>query len=72
MSPKEESAFERLSKAEKVIKALEALAKECVGEGLDPFAARINDCITKCQDDYVALHRTLYQQGSGKPPGTKH
>ena len=72
MSPKDEFAFERLSKAEKVIKALEALARECTGEGLDPFADRIRACVMHCQNDYVALHRALYKQGSGKPPGSTH
>lgn len=72
MSPEDELAFERLSKAEKVIKALEALAKECMGEGLDPFAERIRACVVQCQNDYVALHRTLYRKGGGNPPGTTH
>ncbi len=75
MSPEDESAFEKLSKAEKVIKALETLAKECTGEGLDPFADRIKACVSLCQADYVSLQRALYQKGIGrtpKPPGTTH
>ncbi len=75
MSPEDESAFEQLSKAERVIKALETLAKECTGEGLDPFADRIATCIAHCQDDYVAMQRRLYKRTAGKPPkpsGTKH
>ena len=75
MSPEDELAFETLSKAEKVITALETLAKECVGEGLDPFAARIKDCVALCQNDYVSLQRDLYRRSAGKPPkppGTTH
>jgi len=74
MSPEDESAFEKLAKAEKVIKALEVLAKECTGQGLDSFTDRIRDCIVLCQNDYVTLHRTLYQQSAGKtkPRGTTH
>ncbi|MGN6209407.1 hypothetical protein [Asticcacaulis sp.] len=75
MSPEDEFAFEKLAKAERVIKALDVLAKECAGEGLDAFADRIKDCVVLCQNDYVTLHRTLYQQNAGrppKPPGTKH
>lgn len=75
MSPEDESAFEKLSKAERVIKALETLVNECVGEGLDPFADRINACIAHCQDDYVSMQRRLYRQTAGKPPkpsGTTH
>lgn len=75
MSPEDELAFEKLSRAEKIIKALEILARECVGEGLDPFADRIKACIVLCQNDYVALQRALFRQGAGKPPkppGTTH
>lgn len=75
MSPEDELAFEKLSKAEKVIKALETLATECVGEGLDSFADRLKDCVSLCQSDYVALQRKQYQERdrkSGKPGGTKH
>jgi hypothetical protein len=75
MSPEDEFAFETLSKAEKVIKALETLARECTAEGLDPFADRIKDCVTHCQNDYVSLQRELYQRSAGKPPkprGTTH
>ncbi len=75
MSPEDEIAFEHLSKAEKVIKALETLASECVGEGLDPFADRIKDCVKLCQNDYVALQRKLYKATKGhprKPGGTTH
>ncbi len=72
MSPEDESAFEKLSKAEKVIKALETLAKECTGEGLDPFADRIKACVSLCQADYVSLQRALFKRSIEKPPDTKH
>lgn len=75
MSPEDESEFEKLSKAEKIILALETLANECSAEGLDPFAERIRACIVHCQNDYVTLQRALYRKGGGapaKPPGTKH
>lgn len=75
MSPEDELAFEKLSKAEKVIKALETLATECVGESLDSFADRIKDCVALCQNDYVTLQRDLYQRSTRRPPkspGTTH
>ncbi len=75
MSREDEFAFETLSKAERVIQALETLAKECLGEGLDPFADRIKDCVALCQKDYVSLQRALFQKSAGKPPkpsGTTH
>lgn len=75
MSPEDQSAFERLTQAERVIKALETLVEECDGKGLDPFVTRIKSCIDQCQSDYVALHRQLYRKGASadrKPPGTKH
>ena len=75
MSPEDEFEFEKLSKAEKVIKALETLADECVAEGLDPFAKRIKDCVVLCQNDYVSMQRALYKQNAVKPPkpsGTTH
>ena len=75
MSPEDWSAFERLTQAEKVIKALETLVAECEGKGLEPFVARIKSCIEQCQSDYVALQRALYQKGVAKPrkpDGTTH
>lgn len=72
MSPEDEAAFEKLARAEKVIKALEVLAGECAAEGLDGFADRINHCIVLCQNDYVSLHRALFRQGNAKPPDTTH
>jgi len=75
MSLDDQAEFERLAKAERVIKALETLVEECEGKGLDPFVARIKSCIKQCQNDYVALHRALYRKSAGtpaKPSSTKH
>jgi hypothetical protein len=75
MSPEDQSAFERLAQAEKVIKLLETLVAECDGQGIDPIVARIKSCIELCQSDYVALQRDLYRQSSNggrRPPRTKH
>lgn len=75
MSPEDQSAFEQLTQAEKLIKALETLVKECDGQGLDPFVVRLKTCIEQCQIDYVSLQRQLYLKSDadhGKPPKTKH
>jgi len=75
MPPEDEFAFERLSEAEKIIKALETIAKESEGRGLDPFVKRIRECIKRCQADYVSLHRAIYSASVKPPkvpPGKRH
>jgi hypothetical protein len=52
----------RLADAELIIRALEALATESETRGLEALAARIGDCVTKCQDDYLARQRKLFSR----------
>jgi hypothetical protein len=65
----------RLADSERIIRALEALVAECESRGLDRLRVRINDCVSKCQNDYLAEQRRLYNRARSKPkapPSTQH
>lgn len=73
MLPDDDENASRLMDAEKVIRALEALAAECEGRQLGMFANRIRLCVVKCQSDYVVLQRRAFAARAKKrrsPPTT--
>lgn len=56
MSPDDPDA-PNIEHPEDVIRALEALVILCEQKGLTPFVRHLNQCVTRCQKDYVTLQR---------------
>ena len=74
MSPEKALDLEQLAAVERVITALLTLQSECDARDLKKLAKYIDECTVKCQSEYVAFHRRIYESGGGNstPPKTEH